>query len=375
MERELKEQKDQARLLALLVAAAIAFYLCWLMLQPFVEVLLWASVLVVVFYPVHKRLTARTKSPGLSAALSSLLVIATILVPLTLVTWAVVNEVANVAQSVQDNVSSLLDPNSPTTGRALKWLGKYVNVDQLRSQQYIVGRLKSLSGQIAGQTLGVVGGLVGAVVEIFFVIFTMYYLFRDGEWITDWLRDVLPLEKAQSHEIFARMRDVISASVYGVVAIATVQGALGGLMFWLLGLPSALVWGVVMIFMSMIPVLGSFVVWVPAAIFLAATGHWGKAAILTAWGALVIGSIDNFLRPKLVGGKTKLHELLIFFSVLGGLQVFGVLGLVVGPVIVAVTLALMDVFREMGRPAAETLQEPTILEEQSAISAAGSTST
>jgi len=376
MDRKMKEQKDQARLLALLVAAAIAFYLCWLMLQPFVEVLLWASVLVVVFYPVHKRLTARTKSPGLSAALSSLLVIATILVPLTLVTWAVVNEIANVAQSVQDNVSSLLDPNSPTTGRALKWLGKYVNVDQLRSQQYVVERLKGLSGQIAGQTLGVVGGLVGAVVEIFFVIFTMYYLFRDGEWITDWLRDVLPLEKAQSHEIFKRMRDVISASVYGVVVIATVQGALGGLMFWILGLPSALVWGVVMIFMSMIPVLGSFVVWVPAAIFLAATGYWGKAAILTAWGALVIGSIDNILRPKLVGGKTKLHELLIFFSVLGGLQVFGVLGLVVGPVIVAVTLALMDVFSEMGRPSTETLQEPTLLEEQSAVSAAaGSTST
>lgn len=375
MDRKMKEQKDQARLLALLVAAAIAFYLCWLMLQPFVEVLLWASVLAVVFYPVHKRLTSRTKSPGLSAALSSLLVIATILVPLTLVTWAVVNEIANVAQTVQDNVSSLLDPNSPSTGRALKWLGKYVNLDQLRSQQYMVERLKSLSGQIAGRTLGVVGGLVGAVVEIFFVIFTMYYLFRDGEWITDWLRDVLPLEKAQSHEIFARMRDVISASVYGVVVIATVQGALGGLMFWILGLPSALVWGVVMIFMSMIPVLGSFVVWVPAAIFLAATGHWGKAAILTAWGALVIGTIDNILRPKLVGGKTKLHELLIFFSVLGGLQVFGVLGLVVGPVIVAVTLALMDVFREMGRPAAETLQEPTILEEQSAISATGSTST
>jgi len=364
----LKEQKDQARLLALLVAAAIAFYLCWLMLQPFVEVLLWASVLVVVFYPVHKRLTARTKSPGLSAALSSLLVIATILVPLTLVTWAVVNEIANVAQNVQDNVSSLLDPNSPTTGRALKWLGKYVNVDQLRSQQYVVERLKGLSGQIAGRTLGVVGGLVGAIVEIFFVIFTMYYLFRDGEWITDWLRDVLPLEKAQSHEIFARMRDVISASVYGVVAIATVQGALGGLMFWILGLPSALVWGVVMIFMSMIPVLGSFVVWVPAAIFLAATGHWGKAAILTAWGALVIGSIDNFLRPKLVGEKTKLHELLIFFSVLGGLQIFGVLGLVVGPVIAAVTLALMDVFREIGHSAAETLHEPTLIEEQSAVS-------
>ncbi len=370
----MKEQRNQVRSIALAAAAAIAFYLCWLMLQPFVEVLLWAAVLVVVFHPVHMRLAARTKSSGWSAALSSLLVIATILIPLTLVTWAVVNEIANVAQNVQDNVSSLLDPNSPSTGRALKWLGRYVNVEQLRSQEYIVERLKSLSGQIAGRTLGVVGGLVGAIVEIFFVIFTMYYLFRDGDKIIDWLRDILPLEKAQSHEIFTRTRDVISASVYGVVAIGTVQGALGGLMFWLLGLPSALVWGVVMIFMSMIPMLGSFIVWVPAAIFLAATGHWAKAAILTAWGALVIGSIDNFLRPKLVGEKTKLHELLIFFSVLGGLQVFGVLGLVVGPVIVAVTLALLDVFREMGRPVAETINEPTLIEKQSTVSIAGSKS-
>ncbi len=366
----MKEQRNQVRSIALVAAAAIAFYLCWLMLQPFIEVLLWAAVLVVVFHPVHMRLAARTKSSGWSAALSSLLVIATILIPLTLVTWAVVNEVANVAQNVQDNVSSLLDPNSPSTGRALKWLGQYVNVEQLRSQEYLVERLKNLSGQIAGRTLGVVGGLVGAVVEIFFVIFTMYYLFRDGDKIIDWLRDILPLEKAQSQEIFTRTRDVISASVYGVVAIGTVQGALGGLMFWLLGLPSALVWGVVMIFMSMIPMLGSFVVWVPAAIFLAATGHWAKAAILTAWGALVIGSIDNFLRPKLVGEKTKLHELLIFFSVLGGLQVFGVLGLVVGPVIVAVTLALLDVFREMGRPTAETISEATLIEKQSTMSAA-----
>ncbi|MFN2454556.1 MAG: AI-2E family transporter [Pyrinomonadaceae bacterium] len=369
----MEERRNQLRWIALMVAAAVAVYLCWLMLQPFVDVILWAAVLVILFYPVHRRIVARTKSPGWSALLSSLLVIATILIPLTLVTLAVVNEMAGVAQNLQNNIATLLDPNSPASVRILKWLGRYVNVEELRSQQYIVERLKGLSGQIAGRTLGIVGGLVGIIVEIFFVIFTMFYFFRDGESIRDTLRDVLPLKRAQSHEIFARTRDIISASVYGVVIIAAIQGALGGLAFWVLGLPSALVWGVVMLFLSMIPLAGSFVVWVPAAIFLAVTGHWGKAIILTAWGAVVIGSVDNFLRPKLVGEKTKLHELLIFFSVLGGLQVFGVLGLVIGPVIVAVTLALMDVFRQIDRPASETLQEPTTIEEQSDVSADAAT--
>jgi len=137
----------------------------------------------------------------------------------------------------------------------------------------------------------------------------------------------------------------VGASVYGVFTIAIVQGTLGGLAFWILGLPSAIVWGVAMIFLSMIPMLGAFIVWVPAAIYLFATGHYVKGVVLVLWGTLVIGMIDNFLRPKLVGGRTKLHELLIFFAVLGGLQVFGVLGIVLGPVVLAITLALVDVFR------------------------------
>lgn len=133
---------------------------------------------------------------------------------------------------------------------------------------------------------------------------------------------------------------------HGVLSIAAIQGALGGAAFWVLGLASPLLWGVVMFFMSMIPMAGAFLVWVPAAIYLLVTGHWVKALILTLWGGLVIGTIDNFLRPRLVGQKTRLHELVVLFSVLGGLKVFGVLGLVVGPVVVAITLALIDVLRQ-----------------------------
>lgn len=335
----------------MLAVTAVALYLCWLMLQPFVAVLAWAAVLVIVFYPVHLRLLKRVKKPGLSALLSCLLVILIILVPVSLVTIAVLNEFSGAMNSLQATIAYLLDPASPYTGRLLGWASQYIDIEQLRSGQYLFERLKGVSGQVAGQTLGFIGGVIGVIVQIFFVIFTMYYLFRDGDKIFATVRDALPLERAQATAVMARTRDVIGASVYGVMAIAVIQGLLGGIAFWALGVPSAIVWGVVMTFLSMIPMLGAFLVWVPAAAYLAITGHPVKAVLMVLWGTLVIGMADNFLRPKLVGERTKLHELLIFFAVLGGLQVFGVLGIVLGPVVLAITLALVEVFRAADRAA------------------------
>jgi len=365
------------RWVGLLVAAVIGLYLCWKMLEPFVEVLLWAVVLVIVFTPVHRRVRARVGSPGWSAVVSCLLVVVVILVPLTLVSLAMVREMSHIAQGLQAKpgeegaaqggfLTGLLE--SPYVDRALDWVGQYVDISQFNSQQFIADRLKSLGGAIAGRTLGLVGGVVGIVIEIFFVIFTMYYLFRDGERMREAVYNVLPLNDRRAHEIIDRTQEVISASVYGVLVIALIQGTLGGIAFWALGLPSPLLWGVVMVFLSMIPMAGAFVVWVPAALYLVITGEWGKAIILAVWGALVIGSVDNFLRPKLVGEKTRLHELLIFFSVLGGLQVFGVIGLVLGPVIVAITIALLDVLRHADDPARGGPQdEDTLIEDQAEL--------
>lgn len=353
--------------LVLMVITAGAIYLCWSLIFPFIDVLAWATVLVIVFYPVHKRIAERIKSPSWSAIVSCLLVILTILLPLSLVTLAVVNEASKFAQQVQQNGGNLLDPNSPLIARALGWLGQYVDVEQLRSGNFLAERLQNMSGTIANRTLGVVGGVAGAIIQIFFIIFTMYYFFRDGENIRHGIYNMLPVGKKDSHEIFERTRDVIGASVYGVVVIAVIQGAIGGIAFWALGIPSPLLWSVVMMVLCLIPLLGAFVVWVPAAIYLAATGAYVKAGILVFIGAVIIGSIDNFLRPRLVGEKTRLHELLIFFSVLGGLQVFGVLGIVLGPVVVVVTLALIDVLRRADDTTANALEGETLVEEQGAI--------
>jgi len=251
----------------------------------------------------------------------------------------------------------------------VRWVGQYVDLSKLGSQEFIAERLKGVSGAIASRTLGFVGGAVGFIVEVFFVIFTMYYLFRDGERLRAAAYDIMPLSDDKAHEILNRTGEVIGASVYGVLVIAVVQGVLGGLAFWVLGLPSPLLWGVVMIFLSMIPMLGAFIVWVPAAIYLVLMGDWGKAIMLAVWGALVIGSVDNFLRPKLVGERTRLHELLVFFSVLGGLQVFGVLGIVLGPVIVAITIALLDVLRHVDSRGRDVPGQDTLIEEQAELRA------
>ena len=196
-----------------------------------------------------------------------------------------------------------------------------------------------------GLTLGLVGNVLGGIVRAFFVVFTMYYLFRDGDKVVHALPTVLPFSAQQSETLIKRTNEVVSASVFGVVAIAMLQGALAGLAFWLLGVPSPVLWGVVLAFVCMIPIAGSFFVWLPASIYLIISGHWTKAILLIAWGTLVISTVDNFLRPKLIMNQTKLHELFVFFSVLGGMKVFGLLGIVMGPLVLAISLGLLETFK------------------------------
>lgn len=355
-----------ARWIALFAAALIALYLCWLLISPFVEVLLWAGVLVIVFFPVHERILRRVRSPDVAAALSCLLVVVTILGPITLVTLAIVGEAANAMDNVQAGINKLLDPDS----RIHQIVDRWIDLDEIRAGEWqadLVKALQERGGDIAGQTITYAGRVLKAVVKIFFVVFTMYYFFRDSERIRAALHDVLPLEHEQSTRIFNHTREVIAASVNGVVVIAAVQATLGAIAFAVLRVPSPLMWGAVMFVTSMIPLGGAALTWVPVALYLLFTGHWVKALILAVWGGVVIGMLDNVLRPKLVGNRTRLHELLVFFSVIGGLAVFGPLGLVVGPVVVAITLALLDVFRQVQRPPALTLREPSVIEGQDAV--------
>jgi predicted PurR-regulated permease PerM len=340
-----RKQIDQARWLAVLAATAIALYLCWLMLQPFIGVLAWAVVLVIVFYPVHDRLASKLKRRSLSALLSCILVVLLAVIPLTLITIALAEELAKVLPNLPAQLSQVMNPEASVFGRVAEWIQRRFGVDPVRSQQFMIEQLQRSGQFMLGFSVSLAGNIVGGIVKAFFVVFTMYYLFRDGDKIVDNLPAALPLSREQSEEIIARTQEVVSASVYGVVSIAALQGLLGGLAFWALGVPSPLLWAVLMAFVCMIPMLGSFLVWAPIAIYFAVNGYWARAITLALWGGLVISLVDNFLRPKLIENQTRLHELFVFFSVLGGISVFGLLGIVLGPVILAITLGLLQTFR------------------------------
>lgn len=340
----MRNQVDQARWLAVLAVTAIALYLCWLMLRPFLGVLAWAVVLVIVFYPVHKRLTTRIKRRGLSAILSCLLVVLIIVLPLIVLSVAVAEELSKAVPAMPAQFSQLLNSQLPLIGRLTGWLQNRFGVDVMGAQGFAIEQLRNFGQSMLGASLNIMGNIAGGIVKAVFVVFTMYYLFRDSDKIVARLPNALPLKREQSEQIIARAQAVVSASVYGVVTIAGLQGLLGGLAFWILGIPSPILWAVLMAFVCMIPLAGSFLVWLPLAIYLMATGHWTKAIVLAVWGAVVISTVDNFLRPRLIKNQTKLHELFVFFSVLGGISVFGLLGIVLGPMVLAITLALLQTF-------------------------------
>jgi predicted PurR-regulated permease PerM len=179
-------------------------------------------------------------------------------------------------------------------------------------------------------------------------VLTFYLLFyfpRDRRLMLETVRSHSPLSLAEMDRLFGQIADTIHAIIYGTVVVACVQGTLGGLMFWWLRLPTPLLWGLVMGLLAIVPVLGAFVVWIPAAIFLALDGSWERALILVLWGALVVSSIDNLLYPMLVGNRLKLHTVPAFISLVGGLTLFGPAGIILGPMAVTITIILLDVWR------------------------------
>ena len=207
------------------------------------------------------------------------------------------------------------------------------------------GTIKTLSTWLSVTAASIVKGSVYQVLGFCLTFYLLFFFLRDRRAALQSLRFLSPLSKAEMERVFARVGDTVYATIYGALAVSAVQGVLGGLMFYWLGLPAPLLWGVVMALLAVVPLLGAFVVWVPAALFLALQGSWGKALILILWGALVVGTIDNLLRPILIGKRLKLHTVLAFIALVGGLIFFGPAGLILGPISLTITTVLLEIWR------------------------------
>ena len=284
---------------------------------------------------------------SLSAFVCSVMVVVAFVIPLLFLTAVAIDQFVALGASLQQMFTDQTGLKAWAPLRqAYEWLSDRLGLDGAAIVAWVRQNASELTRVVAGYTLAAAQNVAGAVVSFVFVIFAMFLLFRDGDRIVARIPDLLPFERARSEALLARVRDVIYGSVYGVVVIAVVQGALCGGIFWILGIPSAALWGMVTVVTSVLPVVGAAGVWAPGAVYLAATGHWTRAIILAVFGTAVISTVDNFLRPRLVGGRVGLSELVMFFSLLGGLQVFGVLGIVLGPVLFAIAGAILDVLSD-----------------------------
>lgn len=298
--------------------------------------------LAIAFHPVHRRLVARTGRVSLSAFVSSVLVVAVILLPAVLLTGLAINQYLALRDYLEEMSKSGVDLTSIALfRRALQWLTRF-GFDAASVSAWVTQYASDLGRVTAGYSLAIAANISNVVVSFIFTIFATFLLLRDGDHLVKWVLDLLPFERERSDAMLARIRDVIFASVYGVLVIAIIQGAMCALMFWLLGIPSAALWGMVTVLTSVLPLVGSAAVWGPGTVYLVAIGRWPEAIVLGVWGALVISSVDNFVRPRLVGERVGLSELVTFFALLGGLRVFGLVGIVIGPLLFAVAASILD---------------------------------
>lgn len=332
--------QGRGREFVLMAATVAGVYVCYRLVLPFVPAFAWALTLAVLFAPAQRWNEARLKRPNLAAGISVTMVATIVILPGLLVAGRLIDEAARGTIAITAAIDS---------GQWQQVMGAHPRIAPLAGWIERQLDLPALIGGAAAWLTNTSASLVrGSIEHAFAFLLTFYFLFyflRDRRMALASLLNLSPLSQSEMDDIAVRAADTIHATFYGTIVCAAVQGALGGVMFWWLGLSAPLLWGVIMGLLAIVPVFGPFVVWIPAAAVLALDGYWGKALLLSVWGSVVVGGIDNVLYPMLVGNRLRLHTVPAFVSVVGGLVVFGASGVILGPLAVTVTLSLLEIWR------------------------------
>jgi predicted PurR-regulated permease PerM len=329
----------------LLVAVSLAF--AWILL-PFYSAVLWAVILALVFSPVERWFNNRLPNqPNLATFLTLLSIVGIVLVPVAFTGASIVSEATTLYENIQSGdiklgsfLQRFLDA-LPTW--ATNFLAHFGVTDVADMQARIISLLAEGSQFFATQAVLVGQGTANVLLGTSIMLYLLYFFLRDGGKLSQKIIHAVPLADEYKDALFHKIAVVVRAMVKGTILVAILQGFLGGLIFWALGIHAPVLWGVVMAFLSLLPAVGASIVWFPVAVYLLATGAFGKGLILMAFGAGVIGLVDNLLRPYLVGKDTALPDYIVLISTLGGIALLGLNGLVVGPLIAALFIAVWDI--------------------------------
>jgi predicted PurR-regulated permease PerM len=351
------------RLVRVLLAGGIAA-LVLAVFSPFVSPILWAGVLCYALYPPYRWVVRVTRGRrALSALVMCLILTAGVIAPLVYLSLLMAEDLTEGYRAL---VAALREGDQPLLESWRKYPILAALADALQNVERLTGtdlrmsiaeNLAELGKALVGQVTRIATNALHAVAQLGMILLCAFYFFRDGELMIDWLRRYLPMASDRQAVLARRFDEVVKGAVYGNTVIAVMEGVIGGLAFWSVGLPSAVLWGTVMAILAYLPLLGAGLVWMPAAGYLFWQGAYLKGGFLVAVG-VVIAVLDYFVRTIVVGGRSHLHTLVVFFSVLGGLQFFGLVGIVAGPLVVAVGITLVESYRTASPLLAVPVREP-----------------
>ena len=322
--------------LALLTASGV--YLCYRLARPCIPALVWAGALAPIFTPLQRWMEARGKRPNLAAICSLAIIGLLVVVPATWFAQKLAEQATSVPENIQKQIAAgkwhMRGDEHPHLAHFVAWVEQQVSSPENASMA--TTWLKTVISRLIKES-------AIAAVQVCLTLYFLFYFLRDRVRVLKAIRWFLPLSESDIDTVFSRVNDTIHATLYGMLALSVLQGLLGGLMFWWLGVPSPWFWAMVAAVFAFVPVLDTFVLWLPAAVYLGLEGRWGETLVVAALGSLLVRGIENFLYPVLVRNRLKVPSVAIFVALVGGLFLFGWSGLVLGPVIITVTSALLDI--------------------------------
>jgi len=353
-----------ARQVVVLTLGIAATYLIGLLLWPFVPAIVTSAALAALVYPAHRRVEERLGHPDLAAFLDTTIVFFAVLLPVVALSFVLVGELRAGIEEVTRQMSGMLAPGSGLR----EWVetaGGHLGLDPDQVSRQLGEQMQQVPSILADRTLSFLSGLGGWLLQAGTAVFTLYFMLRDGDSLVEMTRWLIPLDPDYTDRLLHRAREVTYATMYGNVVVAAAQGTLVGGAFWLAGLSAAALWGTITALLSLLPVVGAPVVWFPAGVILVTGGRVGTGLAILGFGFFVVSTVDNWLRAVLVSDRAQLHPLVVFFSVLGAVFVFGAVGIFVGPVLFVVGLSLIETARlvlepqrpEDARPDGERLLE------------------
>lgn len=333
-------------LMVLLTLVTLAFI--WIML-PFYGAIFWAVILGIVFAPLQRRLKLKfNRNPNLAALATLLICLVIAIIPVIIVSALLVQEGTGLYKNIESgelDIAGYITQFKHALPASLQHLADRMGMGNLEGLRDKISKWAMQGSQyLASQAFSFGQGTFDFIISFGIMLYLLFFFLRDGPDLVRRVRNAVPLAEQQKRRLQLKFNRVVRATVKGNLLMAVVQGALGGLIFWFLDIPSALLWAVVMAFMSLLPAVGAGVVWAPVAVFFLLNGALWQGALLTGYGLLVIGMVDNMLRPIVVGKDTRMPDYLILVSTLGGLAVFGLNGFVIGPLIAALFMSSWSIF-------------------------------